>query len=79
MTLRRCRCTHLSPQHAARPRTTPNPLQGSDHEDIEVSASVSSGGTAEEQAAAKRTAEGALWPAVLRRLEQYVAELSEAQ
>lgn len=37
---------------------------------------VSAGGSAAEQAALRRHAEAALWPAVLRLLEQYVMELN---
>jgi len=50
--------------------------QGGDHDDVEITVAVSTGGSAAEQAALKRHAEVALWPAVLRQLEQYVQELN---
>lgn len=50
--------------------------QGGDHDDVEVTVAVSTGGSAADQAALRRHAEVALWPAVLRLLEQYVRELN---
>lgn len=49
---------------------------GGDHDDVEITVAVSAGGSAAEQAALRRHAEVALWPAVLRLLEQYVKELN---
>ncbi|PRW61075.1 activator of 90 kDa heat shock ATPase-like protein 2 isoform X2 [Chlorella sorokiniana] len=49
---------------------------GGDHDDVEITVTVSAGGSAAEQAALRRHAETTLWPAVLRQLEQYVKELN---
>lgn len=51
---------------------------GSDSDDLEVTISVSGGGSTAEQTRLKRHAQAALWPQVLQRLEQFVAELSKA-